>query len=230
MNKPSDAAVCFVIILPNQRTWFELLSTAFKHDWVLSYQVGFGPPLVRAHDRLIASLAGVRSALEKLEVYLNHCYLDDAQRRRLADLHRRLLVRRYGPLEAEAIREASRNVLDLTVQLYSPLSAPDAVRESMRGLRALQGIGPDDPPEHRTGRFWLHLSDPRNTRLLAVDAVRAFLTDEDSQAALALTVPSAGTTLFSAWLNSWAPSAGWPVVRLEGQVSVARASRDGVGL
>ena len=230
MSPPRQPSVCFALVLPTSRAWFEVLSTAFTHPWVISYQVGFGPPLVRAHEGLIRALRETKSALEKLEAYLNHCYHDDEQRRRLALLHRRLLVRRHGPLEAEAVRSATRNVLDLTVQLYSPLSAPTAVRSAMRSIGALKGIGPDDPPENRTGRFWLHLSDPCNGRLMEVDVVRAHVRDPDHQAVLALTVPSTGADLFAAWLKVWASAAGWPVVRLEGPVSVARAYRDGVGI
>ena len=229
MSAPSPS-VCFVLVLPAPRAWFEALSTAFTHPWVMSYQVGFGPPLVRAHDRLISAVRGANGALEKLEAYLQHCYLDDVQRRRLAGLHRRLLVRRHGPVEAEAVRTATQDVLDLTVQLYPPLSAPESVKGAMRSVGALKGIGPDDPPEHRTGRFWLHLSDPRNARLMEVDQVRGQVTAPDEQAVLALTVPSTGAALFDAWLRQWAPRQGWPVVMLEGRVSVARAYRDGIGI
>ncbi len=230
MNGSSQLTVCFALILPQPKAWFSALTTAFTHPWVLSYQVGFGPPLIRAHDRLITAVRQARSALEKLEAYLCHCYLDDDQRRRLAQLHRRLLVRSHGPVEAEAIRSASRDVLDLTVQLYPPRSAPDAVRAEMRALGGLRGLSPGDPPENRTGRFWLHLSDPCNTRLMAVDVVRANVRDPDAEAVLALTVPAVGGDLFEAWFKTWAPIQGWSVIRLEGPVSVARAYRDGVGI
>lgn len=231
--------VCFVLVVPSPRRWFDVLSTAFTHPWVASYQIGFGPPLVRAHDRLIAAAGRAKSALEKLEAYLNHCYHDDDQRRRLAALHRRLLVRRHGPVEAEAVRAASRDVLDLSVQLYPPLAAPDGVRGAMRSL-AGDEVGEDAPPEHRTARFWIHLADPLNARLLAVDAVQAEVAGvapavgpgatDDDRAAMALTVPVVGADLFAGWLADWAPPARWPVVRLEGPVSVARAYRDGVGV
>ena len=223
-------SVCFAIVLPRCRDWFSALSTAFTHPWVLSYQIGFGPPLVRASDGLITAVREAKSALEKLEAYLNHCYLNEMQRRRLAQLHRKLLVRRFGPVEAEAIRRSSRDVLDLSVQLYPPLSAPEAVRDQMRTLGALKGVTPEDPPENRTGRFWLHLSDPANTRLMEVDSVHPLITDADHQAVLALTVPAVGAELFSAWIRDWASPAGWPSVQLEGPVSVARAYRDGVGI
>ena len=222
------ARACFALVLPAPKAWFAALSTAFTHSWVSSYQVGFGPPLIRAHDRLIASLRHARGALGKLEAYLNHCYLDDGQRRRLADLHRRLLVRRLGPVEAESIRDASRHVLDLTVQLHSPDGAPPSVREAMQALGPLTCVGLDDPPEHRAGRFWIHLGDARNTRLLDVDAVRAHIEDPDVQAVLALTVPAEAIVLFEGWLRTWAPEAGYPVVKLDGPVSVARTTRDGV--
>ena len=230
MSSAQQPTVCFALVLPNPRTWFQALSTAFKHPWVISYQVGFGPPLVRANDRLITAIREARSALDKLQAYLDHCYLDDQQRQRLAMHHRRLLVRRLGPVEAEAVRTASRDVLDLTVQLYPPLSAPEAVRSDMRSLGALKGVGRDDPPEHRTGRFWIHLADPRNERLMEVDVVRSQVRDPDHQAVLALTVPSSGADLFDGWLRAWAPGEGWSVVKLEGPVSVARAYRDGVGI
>ncbi len=226
----SSPAVCFAVTVTSPRAWFPVLTTAFTHPWVTSYQVGFGPPLVRAHDRLIAAVARANSALQKLEAYLEHCYLDDGQRRRLAQLHRRLLVRRHGPLEAELIRAATPDVLDLTVQLHAPRSAPAAARDEMRGLDTRPGVGPDDPPEHRTGRFWIHLADPCNLRLMEVDAVKRKLTDPDTQAVLALTVPATGADLFEGWLRVWTPAADCDFARLEGPVSVARAYRDGVGV
>ena len=223
-------AVCFAVIVPGPRAWLAVLSTAFTHPWVSSYQIGFGPPLVRAHDRLIAAVARANSALQKLEAYLEHCYLDDGQRRRLAQLHRRLLVRRHGPLEAELIRAATPDVLDLTVQLYAPGAAPGVARADMRAMDALPGIGPEDPPQNRTGRFWIHLADPCNLRLMEVDAVKRTLTDSDTQAVLALTVPPPGAALFERWLKVWTPTVDCAFARLEGPVSVARAYRDGVGV
>ncbi|MEL7369779.1 MAG: hypothetical protein AAFN74_12755 [Myxococcota bacterium] len=226
----SSPTICFAVVLPGPRAWFDVLSTAFTHPWVISYQVGFGPPLVRAHDRLIDALRSARSALDKLEIYLEHCYLDAHHRRRLAGLHRRLLVRRFGPLEAEAVRSASRDVLDLTVQLYPPSSAPDRVRSAMRAAE-IERIGEvEEAPEHRTGRFWIHLNDPRNYRLMDVDAVRHHVDNPDDQAVLALTVPATGAALFDGWLQQWTKDMKLPVVRLEGPVSVARAYRDGVNI
>ncbi|MEM7678804.1 MAG: hypothetical protein AAF449_22710 [Myxococcota bacterium] len=221
--------ICFAIVLPGPRAWFDVLRSAFTHPWVLSYQVGFGPPLVRAHDRLVEALREARSALDKLEIYLDHCYLDAHQRRRLAGLHRRLLVRRFGPLEAEAVRSASRDVLDLAVQLYAPYAAPQRVRASMRSMEALSDEL-NNAPEQRTGRFWIHLNDPRNYRLMDVDAVRHHVSDPDGQAVLALTVPASGAALFDGWLRTWTSEKGLVVVRLEGAVSVARAYRDGVNI
>ena len=228
--RSASANVCFAIVIPNPRAWFSVLSTAFKHPWVMSYQVGFGPPLVRAHDRLIAAVSQTRNALEKLQAYLDHCYHDDEQRRRLAGLHRRLLVRRHGPVEAEAIRSATKDVLDLSVQLYPPLSAPAAAKEEMRSLGAQKGVGVDDPPEFRTGRFWIHLADPCNVRLMEVDVVKAQIQDSNEQAVLALTVPAPGAELFEGWLRSWTPALDCVAVKLDGPVSVARAYRDGVGI
>ncbi len=226
----APASICFVVVLPGPRVWFDALSTAFTHPWVMSYQVGFGPPLVRAHDRLISAVRDAKSALEKLEAYLEHCYLDDVQRTRLAGLHRRLLVRRHGPVEVEVVRTASRHVLDLTVQLYPPYSSPNAVKDAMCAVGELEGLRREDPPEHRTGRFWLHLADPRNSRLLDVDAVRRRLVAPESQAAIAFTVPSVAGKLFAAWFEDWAAAREWPVIQLEGPVSAARTHRNGVGL
>ena len=221
--------ICFALILPGPRDWLEALTTAFTHPWVASYQIGFGPPLVRANDRLIAAVAKSASAIEKLDAYLTCCYLDDDQRRRLAGLHRRLLVRRHGPLEAEAIRAASRDVLDLTVQLHAPAVAPPVIAESMEAA-VPSASERTVPPEHRVGRFWVHLADPRNERMIAVDAVAAHVSDPEDQAVLPLTTTPHFADLYEAWLDDWAKSAGYPVVKLEGPVSAARAYRDGVSI
>lgn len=188
----------FVLVGPGTRSQLhELLSAAFTDPWVGSYQVGFGPPLIKSSDRLTQRLKGVLPALEKLSIYLEVC-LAEEERRRLAKLHRALLVRRLGPVEAEMVDESSADVFDLSLRLHSPLRAPPAVRASM--LEAGVGLDWVDEglaPDSSSGRFFVHLDDPDGERLLSIPEVGA----TGAGLAVELRVPIVMRRLFLAWLE-----------------------------
>ena len=207
-----------------------VLRAAFTHPWVASYQIGFGPPLVRANPALVAALDAPRAlaALDKLDAYLTHCVYPEAERTRLTRRHTAQLVRRHGPLEAEAVRAASTDVLDLSLRLRDPLRAPPDVRRDMEALGVTEGAVPADlAPDEQAARFWVTLGDPRNTRLLHVPAVAARARDPDVALALELRLPAALWALYCAWARALSRDAGLTVLELGAPTSVARVSRDG---
>lgn len=208
----------------------QLLRGAFEHPWIGTYQIGFGPPLVKSSERIVERLKSAKTALEKLDAYLEVCILDDEERKRLATLHRHLLVRRHGPLEAEAVQKASADVIDLMIRLHSPYRAPAAVRASMDEAGVDLGwVAEDAPPEALSGRFWVHLSDPANERVLYADAVREAAGD-DKHLALELRVPAAMRPFWSMWVSILEDETGYPVVDLGEPTAHARVRRDGQAL
>ncbi|MEQ9499653.1 MAG: hypothetical protein RIT81_22390 [Deltaproteobacteria bacterium] len=219
--------VSFVVLADQLHHLPVVLRAAFEHAWIGSFQVGFGPPLLQSSARLKERLQGVVGALDKLEAYLAVCVLDAAERERLAVQHRRILVRRHGPLEAEAVNRASADVLDLMLRLRSPLDAPPDVRASMDAYDVDPAWIPDDAaPDLLSGRFLVHLSDPRNERLLYADAVRS-VCDPDTALAVDLRVPAVLRPLWAAWSRHFAKQTGYRVVDLGEPPAHARVLRDG---
>ncbi len=206
-----------------------LLRSAFTDSWVASYQIGFGPPIVRCSDRVREEAKNTRSVLEKLDVYLRCCYLDPAESRRLAQAQRRLLVRRLGPLEAEGIDLASAQVLDLSIRLHAPAVAPPSVRVNMQKYEVDEDWVPvGSPPELLSGRFLIHLHDPQNRRLLQVEKVQELL-KEDAESALAveLRFPVQMYSLWRCWLQKWREGGDFLGVDLGEPKSHAIAHRNG---
>ncbi|MBI4815490.1 MAG: hypothetical protein HY791_04500 [Deltaproteobacteria bacterium] len=171
-----DVAVhSIALVLENGHHLPDLLRHAFTHPWVSTYQVGFGPPLVRASDKLVDRLRGVQSTFDKLRIYLECCILDGDECKRLAEIHSKSLTRRLGQLEAEDVDRYSADALDLSLRLYDIHRAPPQVVESMRGAH-LDTKWPKEVGFEQLGaRFLVRLSDPRNERLLELPELRSAL-------------------------------------------------------
>lgn len=224
----NNRVYAFAILGRRRRDLVDILRRAFCHPWVASYQVGFGPPLVRSSDRIIARLKETRTALEKLQAYLEVCVLDEEERSRLATLHRRLVVRRQGPVEAEALDAASAEVLDLSLRLHIPARAPEAVADEMaRDGVDFKLVDADTPPDVMSGRFLVRLNDPQNRRLLHIPDVAARVRDPDDAVAVELRVPVALRSLWGRWLERFERDTGLVTVDLEEPAAHARVSRDG---
>jgi hypothetical protein len=218
----------FAIVGERRRDLPDLLKRAFEHPWVASYQVGFGPPLVRSSDRIIHRVKESRTALEKLRAYLDVCILDEEERKRLAALHRKLLVRQHGPIEAEALDAASATALDLTLRLHIPERAPPKARGSMEQAGVDFGLIPvDTPPEILSGRFLVRLTDPFNTRLLHMRQIQELVSDPEQAVALELRVPVALRPFYGLWLEELAKGSEYGFIDLEDPVAHARISRNG---
>ncbi|MCK6548307.1 hypothetical protein L6R52_20840 [Myxococcota bacterium] len=222
--------VSFVLLGERLADIHRICSAAFVHPWVASYQIGFGPPLVRSSEPLIARLKSAKSAIEKLGIYLDVCVLDEAERKRLAGEFRRLMVRRLGPVDAEALDDASADVLDLSVRLHDPGAAPPAVLAAMRDADVPeQIIATRSAPDALSGRFFVRLGDPRGTRLLDHDAVKSRVADPERALALELRAPVAVRALFSAWAaNLVKRGVVGGIVELDELVPHARVGVDGV--
>ncbi len=209
----------FVLLSPGPRPLLaSLLRSAFSDPWVGSYQIGFGPPLIKSSAALTERLKGVLPALQKLEIYLDVC-LAEEERRRLAKLQRALLVRRHGPLEAEAVDEASADVFDLSLRLHTPLKAPEPVRASMIAAGVeLDWVDEGLAPDSLSGRFYVHLEDPDGERLLSIPEVAK----TSAGLAVELRVPIVVRRLFLAWLERRKRETGASFVDLGAPVSHAR--------
>ena len=218
----------FVFAVPGDLSGLaRMLRDVFVDPWVATYQVGFGPPLVRATPQLEAALVEARGSLDKLSIYVRHCLEDEAERSRLVGLVRRL-VARAGPVEVEAINRASEEVWDLQLRLHRPSEAPEAVRAEMEraGVTPLE-IPPSTPPELLGGRFRLHLHDPTGARLIAHPAVAAALGDGEG-VALELRVDAGQYWVWQRWLvhlEQRQPSLR--IIDLGEPLSHARVHRDG---
>jgi len=226
---PPIRAWVYALVADDLLSLPRMLRAAFVHPWVASYQVGFGPPLVGATPALRERVRGANGALEKLDVYLEHCILDHRERTRLAEQQRRLLVRRMGPLEAEELSRASMDALDLSLRLHVPSTAPAAARRSMeeRGVD-LESVPVATPPEHLTGRFVVSLSDPMNDRLLHVpEVVAAAPGPRGTAMALELRASVHFRPLWNAYLEVLSYVAPFRAVEVGDPAAHARVTRDG---
>jgi hypothetical protein len=218
----------FVLVADGLTQLAPTLRALFTHPWVASYQIGFGPPLVRSSDRIIERVRGAKSALEKLDAYLDVCVLNEPERRRLNALHRTLTVRRLGPVEAEALDESSAEALDLGLRLHNPGQTTPALHDQMRNA----GVTFDMfvlnlPPDALSARVHLRLADPRGERLLHVEEVRNLADNPDVALALELRVPPKVQPLYAVWLDLFERHGRFKVAFLGDPTSHARVSSDG---
>lgn len=215
----------FTLLAPNLRRLPALLRSAFAHPWVGSYQVGFGPPLVSASAELRTEVRAANGVLEKLDIYFRRCILDEPERRRLALLHRRLVVRRLGPVEAETLDETFADALDLRLCLRRAGDPPPDL-DGPTWAR----LAPADPDTDHEGRFILRLDDPRGERLLHHESVAAAARDGEHDAALELRVAADTVDAWIAWLQDWARTSGHRWVELGRPLPHARQVEDGRSL
>ncbi len=214
----------FVLVASTPGDLFPLLKRAFEDDWVTSYQLGFGPPLIRASEKLALRLKDARSALQKLEAYLDCCFHDDAERVRLSNLHRKALVRRLGPMEAETLRASSADVFDLSLRLFTPMRAPPKIRGEMHAAGLdFTTISEDTAPDGQSGRFLLHLDDHRGERLLHVLGPQV----PADALALEVRVPVTFRPLWLLWFSKWTQGSPFRFFDLVEPPSLAKVSRDG---
>lgn len=212
----------FTLLAPSLGRLPALLRSAFRHPWIASYQVGFGPPLVGASDRLRRDVRASNGVLEKLEAYFRHCIADDAERRRLADLHRRLIVRRLGPVEAETLDATYADALDLRLCLRRTEDPPPDI-----DARDWAQVAPADPQTDHEGRLLLRLDDPRGERLLHHGAVAEAALDAADDAAIELRVAADAVVAWSRFLADWARTSGHRWVEIGRPLPHAKQVEDG---
>lgn len=222
---PDVPSFSFALIAPRFDRFTPVVRALFEHPWVASYQIGFGPPLVKANLRLVEAVRASRSAFEKLDAYVTHCLLDAREQSRLAHLHRQLLVRRHGPIEAEEAALRGMEALDLSLRLFGPREAPAHVQ--------MDSFPPAVSPEILSARLFVRLDDPRGERLLdlpvvsaAVPVIAAF---SGEPMVLELRVRPEAAALWRAYGAALAASGreNITVVELGDPAAAARVIRDG---
>lgn len=228
MTEPRIGVTSFVFVGTDFKDLTKILSDALGHTWVASYQVGFGPPLVGSGGALALRLKSARSALDKLSAYLDCCVYDAPMCDQLAKKQVRLLTRRHGPIEAEQVRRASAQVIDLQVRLHRPEQAPYKVQQDMQSSGISLGALPNQgPPDAESARFWLHLRDPRGTRLMHNEIVAAAVDEPDLGVAIELQAPVNLRDLYRGWSVALARDSSILSVELGEPTSAARVLRDG---
>jgi hypothetical protein len=170
-----------------------LLRSVFEHPWVGSFQVGFGPPLVRSSPQLMATLEQAGSALEKLDAYLGHCVVDEEAAARLSALHRKQLVQRHGPIEAEALDKAATDAIDLSFKL--------------------KGAESEGRPGLGEARIVLRLDDPSGARWFQSPEVAERLQQaSDQDLVVEVRVDAAGYADWARWGEDWSARTGHPTI------------------
>ncbi|MEM1024535.1 MAG: hypothetical protein AAGD10_06830 [Myxococcota bacterium] len=186
--------LCFILLGRDLEELPALLRSVFEHPWVSSFQVGFGPPLVRSSRALTEALEHAHSALEKLDAYLAHCVLDRGMVDRLAQMHRRQLVRRHGPIEAEALDKAATDAIDLSLRLR-----PDETT----------GFVLPAPPDLGEARIVLRLDDPSGTRWYQASELAEHFTAEVPPGLLVeMRTGVESRARWARWVEDWSRTTG----------------------
>jgi hypothetical protein len=227
----SDQLYVFALIADNLENLPRIFRAAFTHPWVESYQIGFGPPLVRSTKALTERTKECASAIEKLSVYLEECIIDQDECKRLADLQRRLVVRRFGPVEAESLSEASRQALDLRIRLKSPLTASPEILASFESHKLALNEISESNRAALGAHFLIRLDDPRNVRYFDLPELGlAEHLDKTKTCALELRVPVACRDYWATYLKVLSDIAPFTMAEIGDPRSWAKVSRDGRSL
>ena len=227
----SEQVYVFALIVDNLESLPRVFRAAFTHPWVESYQIGFGPPLVRSTETLTQNVRACESAIEKLSVYLEHCIIDQAECRRLAELQRRLVVRRFGPVEAESLSEASRQALDLRIRLKSPLTATPEILASFESYKLPLDKIAESARADLGAHFLIRLDDPRNVRYFDLPELGLSEDRDYSQiCVLELRTPVACRAYWAAYLQILSEIAPFTMAEVGDPRSWAKVSRDGRSL
>ena len=227
----SEPVYVLGLVAQDMRALPRIFRAAFSHPWVDTYQIGFGPPLVGSSTVLSQRAKECTSAIEKLELYLEHCIIDAEECQRLAELQRRLVVRRFGPVEAESLREASRQALDLRIRLKSPRVASKEILSSMTSMQLDTEQIASSSIEAFAAHFLIRLDDPRNTRLFDLPELNldpAFQ-NEDTCVVELRTRPEC-RDYWAAFLKVLAEVAPFEMARIGDPRAWAKVSRDGKNL
>jgi hypothetical protein len=202
---PAREHVSFAIVVPRGglRALSPTLRRVFSHPWVASYMIGFGPPLIKSTPRIVERLKGAKSALDKLEIYIEECLINEEERKRYTTLHRKLMTKSRGPLEANELDEASAEVIDLSIRLHHPALAIPAVSQAMRARGVSLDVVPmHSPPDDLSARIMVRIADPRGTRFLDTKSVHTAIDEEVGDAlAIELRCPPAVRGLYASFLS-----------------------------
>ena len=224
----SEQVYVFALIAEGLESLPRIFRAAFTHPWVESYQIGFGPPLVRSTKVLTERAKECSSAIEKLSVYLEECIIDQDECKRLAELQRRLVVRRFGPIEAESLSVASKQALDLRIRLKSPLTVAPEILDSLKSNKLdIKGII-ESKRTDLEAYFLIRLDDPRNVRCFELPELGLAQNENKAQTCVVeLRTPVACRDYWSTYLKVLSEIAPFRMAEIGDPRSWAKVSRDG---
>lgn len=220
----------FGLLLQNSAAASSVLRSLFRHPWVDNYRVDFGPPLVRSSEALIEQLRNAKDAIDKLSIYFDTCILNPQECRRLAEVQRKQVVRRLGPVEAEALAKASRQAIDLRLSLTPFLSARPDIQESMR-KSGLDETNTSDVTREQLGAYFLiRLDDPRNARVFEMPEVRPEIASTEEAVFLELRTTVNARAYWKAFLETLSLVTSFQPIEIGDPRSWAKVTRDGRAL
>lgn len=221
----------FGLLLRHPRAASSVLRALFRHPWVDSYRIDFGPPLVRSSPELTERIRNSKDTLDKLFIYLDTCILNADECRRLAEIQRKQVVRRLGPVEAEALAEASRQAIDLRLSLVPfAVAAPD-VKASMKRSGLNEANTQELTREQLGAYFLIRLDDPRNARAFDVSQVKSRLgTQVDDAVLLELRTTVNARSYWKAYLETLSLVTSFEPIEIGDPLSWAKVKRDGKAL
>jgi len=224
----SQPTYVFGLLLHHARAGSSVLRSLFRHPWVADYHLNFGPPLVRSSPALIERIQESQDVLDKLSIYLDSCVLDPKECSRLAEIQRKQVVQRLGPVEAEALSDASRQAIDLRLSLIPfAVSNPD-IQASMKQSGLSEYNTKNVTPEQLSAYFLIRLDDPRNTRFFEIPELKSRIGScTDEAVFLELRTNVNARPYWAAFLKTLSLVTSFEPVEIGEPRSWARVTRDG---
>ena len=224
----SQPTYVFGLLLDHSRAGSSVLRSLFRHPWIADYHLNFGPPLVRSSPALIDRIQDSKDVLDKLSIYLDSCVLDPKECSRLAEIQRKQVVKRLGPVEAEALSDASRQAIDLQLSLTPFAAADPDVQASMMQSGLSYNNTEGVTPEQLSAYFLIRLDDPRNLRFFDIPELKSRIGSHTNEAVfLELRTNVNARRYWQAFLKVLSLVTSFEPVEIGEPRSWARVRRDG---
>lgn len=170
------------IVLPDLATYQRLVHAIAEAPSVAEIELSYSAPLYKATPALTEALKGVRTALEKFDVYFEHGILDEETRVKLASAFRQRYLKAHPRSEGSDVFVASADVLQFRFELQQPATLEGSeealwVAESLphdREVLEAMKQGELVDRQHLRGKVKLfldHVYNPRRRELPEVQEV-----------------------------------------------------------
>lgn len=172
------------IVLPDLVSYQRLVHAIAEAPSIAETELSYCAPLYKATPAITEALKGVRTALEKFDVYFEHGILDESTRVKLASAFRQRYLTAHPRSEGSDVFAASGEVLQFRFQLQQPArleGAEEALQVTAslpHDREVLEAMAKGEPVDrrHLQGDMKLFLDHVYNPRRRELPEVREVMT------------------------------------------------------